>query len=183
MSTTNKEEKGLFERLGEILNTPLPGTNKSSRKSDRGEDDNDSVLDRIREILSQPLPGTELPEKASKQEEEAVIESENFGDKWWDRDWEIFKAHQDRDRQAFNQKQRQDQEAFARYQEQERTTFDNFQRREFEMYQQHQRWKMQVWQSRMAHGDASEPPPWGSTSSAPASTPFRGLPPWLKDRR
>ena len=176
MSKADEQEKNFFEKLGEILNAPLPGADKKTVKKTSGDDD--SVLDRIREILTQPLPGTNPP-VPSKKDEEAIIKNEDFTEKWWDRDWEIFKAHQNKDRQALNRKQRKDQESFARYQEQERTTFDNYQRREFEMYQQHQQWKMNVWQERMARGDSAEPPPWGTSVKAVPS-PFSDAPPWMK---
>lgn len=55
------EDKGLFDRLGEILNTPLPGTQPppavpSAGGSDQGDP---SLLERIRDILNTPLPGTQ----------------------------------------------------------------------------------------------------------------------------
>lgn len=181
MATNTEQDKGFFEKLGEILNAPLPGAEPAKPENSGKSEENseDSILDRVREILSQPLPGTRLPE-ISKKEEESVIEDEDFSEKWWDRDWELFKQHQDKDRQGFNMKQRKDQESFARYQELERTTFDDFQRQEFEMYQQHQQWKMNVWQERMSQGESVEPPPWSVSVKASVRTPFGKLPPWVK---
>ena len=102
MVSKNEQDKGFFERLGEILNAPLPGAEQGKNtKSDKpaAENEEDTILDRIRDILTQPLPGTNAPE-ASGKDEQAVIDEEDFSEKWWDHDWELFKAHQDEDRQG-----------------------------------------------------------------------------------
>jgi len=56
------EDKGFINRLGEILNTPLPGTQAPTTpaQSQGGPQaaGDDGLLGRIRDILSQPLPGT-----------------------------------------------------------------------------------------------------------------------------
>jgi hypothetical protein len=61
---TEQEEKGFFDKLGEIFNAPLPGTRAptSQPQSTADEDDEDSVLGRIRDILATPLPGTSQEE-------------------------------------------------------------------------------------------------------------------------
>jgi hypothetical protein len=59
------QDQGFFDRLGEILNTPLPGTRApADPQSGAGPGpaapggDDDGLLARIRDILSAPLPGT-----------------------------------------------------------------------------------------------------------------------------
>jgi hypothetical protein len=54
------EDKGIFDRLGEILNAPLPGTQRptSQTRASTDDDDDDSLLERIKDILNAPLPGT-----------------------------------------------------------------------------------------------------------------------------
>lgn len=62
---TEKDERGFFDRLGEILNGTLPGTAQPLPKGAAPKpevEDDDSIFDRIREILEQPLPGTEKPQ-------------------------------------------------------------------------------------------------------------------------
>ena len=143
----NKQEKSFFERMGEILSAPLPGTEaklvpKSSAEIKAG--DNDSLLARIKDILNTPLPGSDtldaqlidLEAKPIKITEADVVEN------WWESDWAAFKAHQDQDRKGLNMKQRQDQEGFAQYQEQERIQFEAYQMKEFELFQGQQQAKI-----------------------------------------
>ena len=59
----DNDDKGFFDRLGEILNTPLPGTKTASTTPAPAapgspQDDDGGLLERIRDILSTPLPGT-----------------------------------------------------------------------------------------------------------------------------
>jgi hypothetical protein len=73
-----EEDKGFFDRLGNILNAPLPGTQRPTSQpqaSADDDDDDDSLLERIKDILTAPLPGTpqaettnEVPGPADQQE-------------------------------------------------------------------------------------------------------------------
>lgn len=59
---SQQDDKSFFDRLGEILNSPLPGTRapqapKPSARTESTEDD-PSILERIKDILNTPLPGT-----------------------------------------------------------------------------------------------------------------------------
>ncbi|MFZ0789248.1 MAG: hypothetical protein WAM94_06470, partial [Chromatiaceae bacterium] len=59
----DNDDKGFFDRLGEILNTPLPGTKTASNDDspaapDSQQEDDGGLIERIRDILSAPLPGT-----------------------------------------------------------------------------------------------------------------------------
>jgi len=143
----NKQDKSFFERMGEILNAPLSGTEakpvpKSSAEIKAG--DSDSLLARIKDILNTPLPGSDkldaqlidLEAKPIEITEADVVEN------WWENDWAAFKAHQDQDRKGLNMKQRQDQEGFAQYQEQERIQFEAYQMKEFELFQSQQQAKI-----------------------------------------
>ena len=60
----DESDKSFLDRLGEILNAPLPGTQRPAAGEQRSpieedDDDDDSLLERIKEILNTPLPGTE----------------------------------------------------------------------------------------------------------------------------
>ena len=62
----DNDDKGFFDRLGEILNAPLPGTKTASTTPAPAapgspQDDDGGLLERIRDILSTPLPGTTVP--------------------------------------------------------------------------------------------------------------------------
>jgi hypothetical protein len=70
---TDNADKGFFDRLGELLNTPLPGT-QASPSEDSGpattpaETDADAgLLAHIRDILNAPLPGTVPAESSGGQ--------------------------------------------------------------------------------------------------------------------
>ena len=54
------DDRGLFERIGAILNAPLPGTRPQSGASAPAPDADDEtgLLERVKEILSAPLPGS-----------------------------------------------------------------------------------------------------------------------------
>ena len=60
MIMEQNDETGFFDKLGEILNAPLPGTarKQTGPAGATDEDDDESVLERIKDILQQPLPGT-----------------------------------------------------------------------------------------------------------------------------
>ena len=57
-----EEEKGFFDKLGDVLNAPLPGTQGTPAQQPRSatgdDDDDDGLLERIKDILNAPLPGT-----------------------------------------------------------------------------------------------------------------------------
>jgi hypothetical protein len=55
-----EDDKGFFDRLGEILNAPLPGTQASNSQAPTAvdEEDDDSLMEHIKDILNAPLPGT-----------------------------------------------------------------------------------------------------------------------------
>jgi hypothetical protein len=63
---TDNADKGFFDRLGELLNTPLPGTQQptgtqpspGSVTPSAAVDDEAGLLAHIRDILNTPLPGT-----------------------------------------------------------------------------------------------------------------------------
>ena len=64
-----EEDKGFFDKLGEILNAPLPGTQGPASQQPRAsteEEDDDSLLERIKDILNTPLPGTPQAETGSR---------------------------------------------------------------------------------------------------------------------
>lgn len=188
------DESGFFDRLGEILNAPLPGTGKQQAGPAEpvDDDDEDSLLERIKDILKQPLPGTatagEQQEEVSattgeaaaagKPEappadspvsgEEPAPDPDEMEENWWDREWDHFRAHQEKERKGFNLKQRRDQETFARYQEQEKLRFDNHQQHEFEGFRRQQQWKLDGWRQRIEQQA-------GGAGQAPGRMP---PPPW-----
>lgn len=177
------EENGFFDRLGEILNAPLPGTgNQQAGPVD--DDDEDSLIEHIKDILKQPLPGTatagESQEEVStttgdaapagKSEvppadiavagDEPAPDPDAMEENWWDREWDHFRAHQEKERNGFNLKQRRDHETYARYQEQEKQRFDAHQQREFEAFRRQQQWKLDSWRQRIEQqaGVPGQPP-------------------------
>ena len=204
MSNQTEDDKGFFEKLGEILNAPLPGTVASGeppvpdKTEEQGPDqsvaegEDGSILERIKEILSTPVPGTASPGQAPENplpEEGKEIPPESEAEKvevlenqWWERDWEAFRQHQEHERQGFNMKQRRDQESFARYQEQEKQHFDTHQTHEFDVFKQHAQWKMKVWGQQieaMKAGQQAPPQPWGIVPPPPPP-PGMPIPPWLR---
>jgi hypothetical protein len=64
-----EDNKGFFDRLGEILNAPLPGTEKPTSPTQVAADDEDadSLMERIKDILNTPLPGTAEAEMAGEE--------------------------------------------------------------------------------------------------------------------
>lgn len=191
---TNKEDqKSFFERLGEILNSPLPGTEAKKTEADKtvsGTDvshEDNSLLARVKEILNTPLPGSDILD-AQIAEDNSLdtmlrdISEKDVQENWWETDWTAFKAHQDKDRKGLNMKQRMDQEAFAKYQEQERQQFDAYQSKEFELFQAQQQAKLAwIQQQQLQQAEGAEvagmvPPP---APVAPLA-PEMPTPPWLK---
>jgi hypothetical protein len=55
-----QDDKSFFDRLGEILNSPLSGTQapQSSAQPEAAAEENPSLLKRVKEILNTPLPGS-----------------------------------------------------------------------------------------------------------------------------
>ena len=139
-----EQQKSFFERLGEILNAPLPGTvaksKPASTEANTADDSvavDDSLLARVKEILNTPLPGSDaLDKKLVEAVEFPEITERDVQENWWETDWAAFKAHQEQDRMGLNVKQRQDQTGFAEYQEQERFQFEGYQAQEFDLFQQ-----------------------------------------------
>lgn len=192
------QQKSFFEKLGEVLNKPLPGTEaKPKAPAEISEGDDDSLLARIKDILNTPLPGSEklnqqldpeISKTASAEEIPAVVEPEvseaDFQENWWDIDWAEFKAHQAQDRKGLNMKQRQDQEGFAQYQEQERFQFEMYQAKEFEIFQHQQQAKMNWIQNQQLAADAGEQPvQYGMVPPPPPIAPLppqMPVPPWVK---
>lgn len=205
MQQADSQKKSFFERMGEILNAPLPGTEAGTeattkpatqKKADSNGielDDGsllaeDSLLQRIKDILNTPLPGSDALNKqtypTSLEDLKLEITEEDFSENWWDTEWEAFKAHQAQDRKGLNMKQRQDQEWFAQYQEQERFQFEMYQMQEFDIFQSQQQAKMNwVLEAQVASpaGEQSVqygivPPP-APVMPLPPQMP---IPPWMK---
>jgi hypothetical protein len=191
-----KQKKSFFERMGEILNAPLPGTEakpKIKLPSEIKEGDDEGMLARIREILNTPLPGSDTLDKQVAEASPDFdvfpeISEDDVQENWWETDWAEFKAHQEQDRKGLNMKQRVDQEDFARYQEQERSQFEAYQAKEFELFQAQQQAKLywiQDQQMKAAMGEdvavadmsgVLVPPP-APVAPLPPQMP---TPPWMK---
>jgi len=150
------QQKSFFEKMGEILNSPLPGTQSKStqstdlflgeNKTDQVDKKEDSLLARIKDILNTPLPGSDnLTGKMVDLEKKPIeITEADLPENWWETDWAAFKAHQDQDRKGLTMKQQMDQSNFAQYQTQEREQFEAYQASEFELFQAQQQAKL-VW--------------------------------------
>ena len=183
------EEKSFFDKLNDILNTPLPGTAPDPadipEKQAKTEDDDGytGIVDRVREILNTPLPGVvkdaqEAEVRADDAEAPAdADEVEDLADDWWDEDWAAFRAHQQEEREALNSKQRHDSELFARYQEDERRRFDEAAQYDFEVFKAEQQRKLDMWTRQMQSGGNGHFPP-------PPPPPHRmpPPPPWARLR-
>ena len=182
------EEKSFFEKLNDILNTPLPGTTPDPadipKKEARTDDDDGEagLVDRVREILNTPLPNleNEAAEDPSNAATEASTASseENLADDWWEQDWAEFRKHQQAEREALNAKQRRDSEMFARYQEDERKRFDEAMQYDFEVFKAEQQRKLDLWtrgkNDNGAPGFMPPPPPPPRRMPPP--------PPWARRR-
>ncbi|MEE9446275.1 MAG: hypothetical protein V3V19_11490 [Cocleimonas sp.] len=152
-----EQQKNFFEKMGEILNAPLPGTMPSdATKADRAKKagtnsggnagDDGSLLARIKDILNTPLPGGDALKGQVVDLEKNTIEisESDVQENWWETDWAEFKAHQDLDRKGLTMKQQMDQTGFAEYQIQEREQFEAYQSSEFALFQAQQQAKL-VW--------------------------------------
>ena len=192
----DEQKKSFFERMGEILNAPLPGTEAdkasdqaaldSASSNDSGKKtpvDDDSLLSRIKDILNTPLPGNDILEGQLVDLEASAVEitEADVTENWWEDDWAVFKAHQEQDRKGLNIKQRQDQEGFAQYQELEREQFNTYQAKEFELFQAQQQAKIswiqhqQLAQAAGVEVAGAVPPP-APVAPLPPEMP---TPPWV----
>jgi hypothetical protein len=180
-----EQDKGFFDRLGEIFNAPLPGTQRPTPQTQSSADDDDaSVLGRIRDILATPLPGTAQAESGSEARDPAEpqqppgdapgapapqaqartpeLDEDELDETWWRQDWAAFRAHQERERNGLELKQHGDQEKFVAYQQQEKQRFDQHQQQELEAFTRQQHWRLNAWQQAVASspGRKPTPPPW-----------------------
>jgi hypothetical protein len=187
------QQKSFFEKMAEVLNSPLPGTmGKPAQSPDlsvdaniesQGDEKNDSLLSRIKDILNTPLPGSgDLTGQVVDLEKKAIeITESDVQENWWETDWAEFKAHQDQDRKGLTMKQQMDQSNFAEYQVQEREQFETYQNSEFELFQAQQQAKL-VWiqeqQLQQAIGGevAGMLPPAPPVAPLPPEMP---TPPWV----
>ena len=202
-----EENKGFFDKLGEILNAPLPGTQgpASQQTQSSPRDDDDTLLERVKDILNAQLPGTPQTEtsttagqsghavtEAPSQEHEKTpeLDEDDLDEVWWKQDWAAFRAHQAQERNGLDLKQRGDQEKFAAYQQQEKQRFDGHQQQEFAAFVHMQSWRQAAWKQAVAGsppGHMPPPPPWNMPSGpqmlppgSPMSGPGGGPPPWMR---
>jgi hypothetical protein len=203
-----KEDKGFFDRLGEILNAPLPGTQRpTSQPQASADDDDDSLLERVKDILNAPLPGTPQVETGNEApasvgqpgqagtaapqayEKTPEFDEDELDEAWWKQDWAAFRAHQERERNGLDLKQRRDQEKFVAYQQQEKQRFDGHQQQELEAFTRQQQWRLSAWKQAVASslGQKPPPPPWDMPPGAqmpppgfPMPGPMGGPPPWMR---
>ena len=179
----DQQKKSFFERMGDILNAPLPGTEATTKPqstSEIKEGDDDSLLARIKDILNTPLPGSEILEGklVDLEAKQIDITEADVQENWWETDWAAFQAHQDQDRKGLNMKQRQDQEGFAQYQEQERGQFEAYQAKEFELFQRQQQAKLN-WIQHQQMAEAAGVEVVGVIPPAPPVAPEMPTPPWM----
>jgi len=204
-----EQDKGFFDRLGEIFNAPLPGTQRPAPQTPADEDDEASVLERIKDILATPLPGTAQAEAenqaggaAQPQQPERSpgpapqvsaktpeLDEDDLDEAWWRQDWAAFRAHQERERRGLERKQSDDHEKFIAYQQQEKQRYEQHQQQELEAFAAQQHWRLNAWQQALASspGHKPPPPPWNMPPGAPmmppghsAPGPMGGPPPWLR---
>ena len=200
------EEKGFFDKLGDILNAPLPGTQGPASQptsSSPQDNDDDSLLERVKDILNTQLPGTPQTEtgtpavqsgqagtETAPQEKTPELDEDDLDEAWWKQDWAAFRAHQEQERNGLDLKQRGDQEKFAAYQQQEKQRFDGHQQQEFDAFVHMQSWRQAAWKQALAGsppGQKPPPPPWNMPPGsrmpppgAPMSGPGGGPPPWMR---
>ena len=191
------QDKGFFDRLGEIFNAPLPGTQRPTAQTQRtaDEDDETSLLERVRDILATPLPGTTQAESGSDlgapdqsqqpppevstapapqpRAKTPELDEDELDEEWWQQDWAAFRAHQARERDGLDLKQRGDYEKFTAYQQQEKQRFDEHQQQELEAFTHQQHWRLNAWKQALANspGHKPPPPPWGMPPGAPRMPP------------
>ena len=199
------EDKGFFDKLGEILNAPLPGTQgpASQQTQSSSQDDDDSLLERVKDILNAQLPGTPQSETSTPagqpgqggaeavsqtQEKTPELDEDDLDEAWWKQDWANFRAHQTQERNGLELKQRRDQEKFAAYQQQEKQRFEGHQQQELDAFIRMQSWRQAAWQQALAGsppGQKPPPPPWNMPpgSQLPPGAPMPGPggapPPWM----
>jgi len=183
-----EEEKGFFDKLGEILNAPLPGsegTPAQQPRSSTDEDDDDTLLERIKDILNAPLPGTPQADSgeeavpadqqgpaaeagagqagtqaaAPPREKTPEIDEDDLDEAWWKQDWSAFRAHQTQQRNGLELKQQRDQEKFTAYQQQEKQRFEAHQQQEFESFVHMQGWRQAAWKQALATSPPGQKPP------------------------
>ena len=202
---SQEEDKGFFDRLGEILNAPLPGTQRQTPQTQAPPaDDDDSVLERIKDILNTPLPGTpqaepeneasaapagQQPDPAARQKTPEFDEDE-LDEAWWKQDWAAFRAHQEQERNGLDHKQSSDLEKFRAYQLQEKQRFGGHQQQEFAAFTHQQQWRLNAWKQAVANsppGQKPPPPPWDMPAGGqrppqgqPMPGPMGGPPPWMR---
>lgn len=203
-----EENKGFFDRLGEILNAPLPGSQGPAlqqTQSSPQDDDDDSLLERVKDILNAQLPGTPQAETSTpagqsgqggteaapqKQEKTPELDEDDLDEAWWKQDWANFRAHQTQERTGLELKQRKDQEKFAAYQQQEKQRFEGHQQQELDAFMHMQSWRQAAWKQAVAGappGQKPPPPPWNMPSGSqrpppgsPMPGPGDGPPPWMR---
>ena len=199
-----EEEKGFFDKLGDILNAPLPGTPGPASQPtppSSQDDDDDSMLARIKDILNTQLPGTPQTETSTSAGQAGTVaaarvktpelDEDDLDEAWWKQDWAAFRAHQEQERNGLDLKQRGDLEKFTAYQQQEKQRFEGHQQQEFEAFVHMQSWRQAAWKQALAGsppGQKPPPPPWNMPTGGsqmqppgpPMSGPAGGPPPWMR---
>jgi hypothetical protein len=198
-----EDDKGFFDKLGEIFNAPLPGTQRSGSQPQvpADDDDDDSLLERIKDVLQTPLPGTPQAESGNQTpgpastspagqptatgtvapqspEKTPKLDEDDLDEAWWHQDWAGFRAHQERERHGLELKQRRDQEKFAAYQQQESQRFHDHQRQELDAFTRQQQWRLNAWRQAVANspGQKPPPPPWDMGPGAQMMPPGSPMP-------
>jgi hypothetical protein len=196
------ENKGFFDKLGEILNAPLPGTHGTTSKptqSSPNESDDNTLLERIKDILNAQLPGTQEAESSTPagqsgqadteaapqiQEKTPELDEDDLDEAWWKQDWAAFRAHQKQEHIGLDMKQRGDLEKFAAYQQQEKQRFEAHQQQEFAAFVHMQSWRLAAWKQAVAGSPPGHnpvpPPPWNMPPGSPMSGPGGGPHPWMR---
>ena len=208
MSIENQDEKGLFGRLSEILNSPLPGTEippvPKGAEPVTVEEDDDTIFGRIREILEQPLPGTEeitrqAESELSKNSAEKTIQTapmnpfpgtseDDEPPPWLIHEKLQFEQHQLNQRTQLLARQQQELAAFQRYQQNQLANFTTHQANEKAAFERHQSGRLAAVQQRqmMPPGwpQGMPPPPgWRPGMPLPPAPPAGWMPPGMKPNR
>ena len=204
-----QEDKGFFDKLGEILNAPLPGAKgpaAQQKQSSPEDDDDDSLLARVKDILNAQLPGTPQAESSTPAaqpgqtgtaappviEKTPELDEDDLDEAWWKQDWAAFRAHQKQEHSGLDLKQRGDLEKFSAYQQQDKQHFDRHQQQEFEAFLHMQGWRKAAWNQAVAGsppGQKPPPPPWNMPTGqrmpppgSPMAGPGGAPPPWMRPR-
>ena len=147
-----EDDKGFFDKLGEILNAPLPGTRKPPSQqppsSAEEKEDDDSLLEHIKDILNTPLPGTrqagsgtDTPDSASPQGSAPGIPAEQTGTT---ATGQLREKTPELDEDDLDEAWwQQDWTNFRAHQEQERNGLDLKQRRDLEKFTAYQQQEKQ----------------------------------------